>query len=138
MAIVVHSQLLSQIVMQSSDRLDQVLVESESSLVTAQDKYGSSKADEKSDDWGARGIDLCCMRHIAAAQRRTKGERYCSIALDKADIRSSQMQNGAVVLPSNVGFALVPQVGNPLQTGLFYKGLFYKQVPSVAKTPSNK
>ena len=48
--------------------------------------------------------------NVVAAEAATRGQAHCSIALDKADIRSLGVQKAAMVLPSGLGFELVSQV----------------------------
>ena len=94
---------------QLADRIDSVLNESETNDEWPGCCIASAQVDT-GDAWDYRSVDKECMLHVAAAKKATRGAKYASLAMDKADIRSLGVQNGACVLPNNVGFALIPQV----------------------------
>ena len=105
------SPMLAQLLFQIASQLDNVLELSESSEECPSCLCNSAR-DDISDCWDARSVDRECMLHVAAAKRLTRQFKYCSLTMDKADIRSQSMQNAGCILPTNVGFALIPQVAD--------------------------
>lgn len=98
-----------QIVWQLASRLEVNILRSRS--MTACDWTVRAETIVKSDKWTCREVDRTCTTHIAATRRASCSHQFIGIAVDKVGgCRSLDLQNAFCVLPSNIGFELIPQV----------------------------
>lgn len=59
-----------------------------------------------------REVDRTCAKHREASKIACHGMQSIGIAVDKVNARSIDLQNSFCVLPNNIAFELVPQVGS--------------------------
>jgi hypothetical protein len=110
-----------QVVMQVAARIEAILY-----LADRKEIDGSllplhlEELSEEDGRWSCREVDKTCLVHVTNCTAACKGPLlYWGIAVDKASVRGLSLHNGFMVLPSNIGFELIPQVarGDPPHGG---------------------